>query len=88
MEEKNEKLSYEQLEGICHQLSEQNRQMYQRMSEMDLENAFKRLGYLFKVVENSKNFPPDFTGECTQEIINLMTLPKETETESKEKEEK
>lgn len=75
-----EKMSYEQLENIAHQLSEQNRQMYAKMQEMDMVNMFKRLDYLFKVVENGTMFDPDFLNKCIDEIENVM-LPKEESTE-------
>ena len=43
MEEKNkvtqeQKLTYEQLENVAHQLSEQSRQLYQRLQEVNMEN--------------------------------------------------
>lgn len=78
--EQPEKMSYEQLENIAHQLSEQNRQMYAKMQEMDMVNMFKRLDYLFKVVENGTMFDPDFLNKCIDEIENVM-LPKEESTE-------
>ena len=55
-----EKLSYEQLENVAHQLSEQNRQLYAKLQEMQVSNMFKRLDYLFKVVENTGVFSIDF----------------------------
>lgn len=83
--EQPEKMSYEQLENIAHQLSEQNRQMYAKMQEMDMVNMFKRLDYLFKVVENGTMFDPDFLNKCIDEIENVM-LPKEESTEDTDEE--
>ena len=69
------KLSYEDLENVARQLSEQNRQMYARIQEIDTQNAFKRLDYLFRVIENKTNFPKDFSDTCVSEIIGVMTIP-------------
>ena len=72
-----EKLSYEQLENVAHQLSEQNRQLYAKLQEMQVSNMFKRLDYLFKVVENTGVFSIDFHTKCVEEIESLMTIPEE-----------
>lgn len=79
----NEKMSYEQLENVAHQLSEQARQLYAKLQEANLENMFKRLDYLFRVVENAHSFSVDFVNKCTSEIESLMTLP-DPEDEPKE----
>ena len=72
-----EKLSYEQLENVAHQLSEQNRQLYAKLQELQVDNMFKRLDYLFKVVENTGVFSIDFHTRCVEEIESLMTIPEE-----------
>lgn len=82
-----EKLSYEQLENVAHQLSEQNRQLFAKLQELNMANMFKRLDYLFKVVENGHMFKQDFFEKCIAEIENLMTVPEQEEkidTEDKE----
>lgn len=79
----NEKMSYEQLENVAHQLSEQVRQLYAKLQEANLENMFRRLDYLFRVVENAHSFSVDFVNKCTSEIESLMTLP-DPEDEPKE----
>ena len=38
---------------------------------------FKRLDYLFKVVENGKVFKQEFLEKCITEIEELMTVPEE-----------
>jgi len=83
---KKEKLTYEQLENVCHQLSEQSRTLYQRLQEADMTNLFKRLDYLFAVVENLEKFPVDFGKKCIEEIVASMTVPEKVE-EEKTKEE-
>lgn len=79
----NEKMSYEQLENVAHQLSEQVRQLYAKLQEANLENMFKRLDYLFKVIENAHAFNAEYISKCTSEIESLMTLP-DPEDEPKE----
>ena len=79
--EKPEKMSYEQLENIAHQLSEQARQLYSQLQQSNMTNMFKRLDYLFKVVENGHMFKQDFLEKCIAEIEELMTVPEEVEKE-------
>ena len=82
-----EKMSYEQLENVAHQLSEQNRQLFAKLQELNMVNMFKRLDYLFKVVENGHMFNPDFLEKCIAEIESIITVPEQeekSETEDKE----
>ena len=85
-EERPEKMSYEQLENIAHQLSEQNRQLFMKLQAANMGNMFKRLDYLFKVVEYGSKFNPTFLNKCIKEIEELMTVPEETEKDNKEEE--
>ena len=82
-----EKMSYEQLENIAHQLSDQAKQLYAKLQEANMVNMFKRLDYLFKVVENAHAFNEEFVTKCVDEIEDLMTVP-ETEEETEDKPEK
>ena len=89
MEENTKKseLTYEQLTEIANQLSRDNHALRQQMQEMNYFNLFKRLDYLFKVVENDAKFAADFVETCKNEIINLMTAVEEpTETPTAEAE--
>lgn len=82
-----EKISYEQLEGVAHQLSEQNRQLFAKLQELNMTNVFKRLDYLFKVIENGHMFEQGFLEKCIAEVESLMTVPEQEEkpeTEDKE----
>ena len=74
-----EKMSYEQLESVAHQLSEQNRQLFAKLQELNMANMFKRLDYLFKVVENGHMFKQDFLEKCVAEIESIITIPKQEE---------
>ena len=82
-----EKMSYEQLENIAHQLSNQAKQLYAKLQEANMVNMFKRLDYLFKVVENAHAFNEEFVTKCVDEIEDVMTVPKaEEETVDKPEE--
>ena len=83
--ERPEKMSYEQLENVAHQLSEQAKQLYMKLQDANMNNIFKRLDYLFKVVENGHMFKQDFLEKCIAEIEELMTVP-EVEEDNKEEE--
>ena len=80
-DERPEKLSYEQLENVAHQLSEQAKQLYMKLQAANMNNMFKRLDYLFKVVENGHMFKQDFLEKCIAEIEEIMTVPEETDKE-------
>lgn len=79
-----QKMSYEQLQQVAHQLSEQTRQLYEQLQKANLTNMFKRLDYLFKVVENAHMFSEDFIKQCTEEIVDTITLPDPKDTEQSE----
>ena len=81
-----EKMSYEQLENVAHQLSEQAKHLYAKLQEANMANMFKRLDYLFKVVENAHAFNEEFVAKCVAEIEDLMTVPESEETEDKPEE--
>jgi hypothetical protein len=82
-----EKMSYEQLENVAHQLSEQAKQLYAQLQAANMTNMFKRLDYLFKVVENGHVFNQEFLNKCIAEIEEHITIPEEVEeTENKENE--
>jgi hypothetical protein len=82
--EKPEKMSYEQLENIAHQLSEQTKQLYMKLQAANMSNMFKRLDYLFKVVENGHMFKQDFLEKCITEIEELITVPEEVEKDKED----
>ena len=82
-----EKLSYEELNNVCHQLSEQSRMLYQKLQEANLTNAFRRLDYLFAVLDKSSFFDEEFITKCADEIVTMLTIPQETTENPEEKEE-
>lgn len=81
------KLTYEQLNNACVQLSQQNQFLKQRLQQAEkVLNTFSRLDYLFRVIEcdhnnrnNSASFTTDFVEMCIKEIQELMTMPEESE---------
>ena len=73
------KMSYEELENIAHQMSQQSQALYQKLQEANMTNAFKRLDYLFKVLENSDYFLPEFVASVAAEITAIITLPEQVE---------
>lgn len=77
--ESTQKMSYEQLEQVAHQLSEQVRQLYSQLQMANLNNMFKRLDYLFKVIENNSHFSAAFYNKSVKEIEDIMTVPEESE---------
>ena len=81
--EQPKELSYEELKNVAAQLQYQNEQMRNAIMKLDYTNTFKRLDYLFKVIEFSIQFPDDFITNCINEIVDMMTV-KEEEKEDKE----
>lgn len=73
------KLSYEQLNDACNQLLQQNRQLAMQNRELEQFAMNKRLDYLFKVIEFSKEFKSDFVGNCACEIEEALTITQEEE---------
>lgn len=74
-------LTYEQLNNVCQQLFQQNQQLREKITELGNVAMYKRLDYLFKVVELSSTFKDaDFINACMDEIKEALTI-KEEETE-------
>lgn len=92
MEEKKEtpvenqpkQLSYEDLKNIAGQLQQQNMQMRKALSELNYENMFKRLDYLFEVVKVPHMFSDEFVSKCTEEIQNMLTIPEKDREDNSE----
>lgn len=78
------KLTYEQLNDACNQLLQQNRQLIQRSRELEQFALNKRLDYLFKIIEFNKMFSSDFVVSCTEEIEQAMTIPQEEDKQKGE----
>lgn len=89
-----EKMSYEQLENIAHQMSEQSRNLYsqnqqlaQKLKETELSNFFKKLEWLWLVINSDTTYLSEqFKIKCGQEFMESLTPPEESK-ESEESEE-
>ena len=84
-ENKKKELSYDELKNVAGQLSQQNQQLNMMLQQANMTNIFKRLDYLFKVLENKNCFNSDFVITCADEIKDTIIGPVE---ETKEEEEK
>lgn len=81
------KLSYAELDNICSQLYQQNQRLQQMLNEMNMTNMFRRLDYLFKVVQFADTIKDsEFINQCIAEIKDSMTV--QEEQEDKEDQEK
>ena len=93
-----QKLSYEELNNVCAELSQQNQQMQQyiqklhgEISRMTTALQLKRLDYLFRIVEISNGanakweFDNNFVSSCVAEIQEAMTVPEKSEDDVEEK---
>ena len=84
-----EKMPYEQLENIAHQMSEQSRSLYnqnqqlaKRLEESNLQNFFRRLEYLWTIINsNTPYITEEFKVKCGQEFMDSMTLSEEQKEE-------
>lgn len=91
MGEAKNKLSYEELENVCHQLSAQaqqlnvqNQQLRKMIEEANLTNLYKRLNYLFAVIDKDNAYlSHNFKVQCAVEIENLMATPEQEENTDK-----
>lgn len=91
MGEAENKLSYEELENVCHQLSAQaqqlnvqNQQLRKMIEEANLTNLYKRLDYLFAVIDKDNAYlSHNFKVQCAVEIENLMATPEQEENTDK-----
>ena len=91
-EENKKKLSYEELENVAHQMSEQSRSLYAKnqqlakaLEENNMNNYFKRLDYLWAIIHSESVYlTEDFKIECGKEFMEMMTSKEESTEENKE----
>jgi len=84
------KLTYEELQNAANALhsknqylENQNQQLIMKVKELSDFTAFKRLDYLFKVLEFADRFPSDFVISCSEELQTALTI-QPAEEEKKE----
>lgn len=69
------KMSYEELNNVCAQLYQQNQNLIKQVQQLNVSAMFKRLDYLFKIVEFNKVFEDkEFVASCLAEIKEAMTV--------------
>ena len=73
--------TYEEVVAENNQIKQQAEAMYRQIQQMNMQNIFKRLEFLFKVIENRAAFPEEFKNKCVFEIVNLITIPEEQKQE-------
>lgn len=73
--------TYEEVVAENNQIKQQAEMMYRQIQQMNMQNIFKRLEFLFKVVENRGAFPEEFKNKCVFEIVNLLTIPENKDEE-------
>ena len=83
-ENKKKELSYDELKNVAGQLSQQNQQLNMMLQQANMTNMFKRMDYLFKILELKDCFDTEFVITCSDEIKELMTPRVENEEEGKE----
>ena len=80
-EKEQQKLSYEELNEVCGQLYQENQKLMKQLQQMNMTNMFKRLDYLFLVLQNEQVIKdPEFVGNCVEEIKEAL-YPAEEEKE-------
>ena len=79
-----QRLTYDELNRACMELSQRNQQMQQyinklhdQIEQMDQTNLCQRLEFMFKVLKYQNNFPSDFVITCAKEIQEVLTIPEE-----------
>lgn len=83
-------MSTEQLKQVLHQMDERGRALFEEnnnlrklVQDMDMSNLFKRLDYLFRIIETDNPYlSEEFKNRCGKEIETLMTEPEETDTDN------
>lgn len=76
------KPTYEELAEALQKLHKQNRELLEAVRQCNLTNMFKRLDYLFKVIENRTAFDSEFLISCIDEIKSTMMGPEESDIDN------
>jgi len=66
------------------ELYNQNKQLTARVRQLDATNFFRRMDYLFMVLQYKDCFDGDFVGDCAEEIRTAL-CNRENDTEKDEK---
>lgn len=69
---KENKLTYEQLTNKVAGLEGLNNQLMKQIQQVSLGNLFKRIDYLFKILENKEAFSEEVIIKTSKEIEEFM----------------
>ena len=83
--EQEKKLSYEKLNELYMNASQENQQMrkyiqglHKQMEQMEIALQSRRIDYLLKIIELKDSFADEkFTSKCIEEIKESLTIPEE-----------
>lgn len=79
------KLSYEDLNKVCAELSQRNQYLMQQLQQANLANMYKRLDYLFMVLQHAEVIKDaDFINACVDEIKSAITIEEQEEVKKEE----
>jgi len=82
---KQEKLSYDELNQVSQQLFQENKMLRTKVQELSVEAFYKRIEYMFKVVELASVFSKEFVERTIQEIETVMTAEEEQKADEEKK---
>ncbi len=82
---KQEKLSYDELNQVSQQLFQENKMLRTKVQELSVEAFYKRIEYMFKVVELASVFSKEFVERTIQEIEIVMKAEEEQKAEEEKK---
>lgn len=82
---KQEKLSYDELNQVSQQLFQENKMLRTKVQELSVEAFYKRIEYMFKVVELASVFSKEFVERTIQEIETIMKADEEQKAEEEKK---
>ena len=67
-----EQVNSEKLVQLCAQLSTENKKMYNYINNIDRDAYFKRIDYMFKIIENYAIFPEAVVNRAIAEVEKLL----------------
>lgn len=67
-----EQVNSEKLAQLCAQLSAENKKMYNYINNIDRDAYFKRIEYMFKIVDHYAVFPESIVNRAVSEIEKLL----------------
>ena len=72
--QKNEKLSYEQLEQVANNLNRQCQQFYSQLQEANrIISGFNEIDMLLSILSKSEHFNEEFVNRCSAKIEEIVT---------------